>query len=340
MTAPVRDVLVVELLGGIGDLLLVLPAVHALARAHPEASVRVLTFEAAAPLLAHDPAVAEVVPVPKRDGEARRAVERELVRRRPDLSVSTTSYEGIPELLRARSRRAVTNLWRRPPEDELVDQRFLRLLAADGVIGAGDVDEPLRLVLTGSERVAGRERVDEVVGRPGRPPVLALVDAGMPVKRWPDARWTHLVRSLRADGVPVLVPASGDGALLAALSRAGADVLPPVSLRHLAALAAAVADLGGVAVGADTGPLRLAQSVGLHVVGLFGPTLGTRYGPRPGTGATVQGLPGCDVRRPLAISEQECWWTARCPLSRAAPACMADSGVERVRSALLARAVR
>lgn len=46
----VRDILVVDLLGGLGDLVLVLPAIHALARRHPGAALRVLTHEPGAEL--------------------------------------------------------------------------------------------------------------------------------------------------------------------------------------------------------------------------------------------------------------------------------------------------
>jgi ADP-heptose:LPS heptosyltransferase len=330
----VRDLLVVELLGGIGDLLLVLPAVHALARAHPAARVRVLTFDAAAPLLAHDPAVAEVVGVRKGTGEARDAVERELARSRPDLAVSTTRYEGIPELLEAGAGRAVTDLWRRPPEDELVDLRFLRLLLDDGLIRPADVEERVRLVLSEQERVQAQELIASLLPAAAAPPVLALVDAGMAVKRWPVERWSALVSGLVAERVPVLVPSAEDSDLVPAVREAGGVVVPPVDLRGLAGVCAAVAAGGGVAVGADTGPLRLAQAVGLRTVGLFGPTLAARYGTRPGAGTQLQGLPGCEVRRPLAIAEQECWWSARCPLSGAEPACMADLDVVAVRAAV------
>jgi hypothetical protein len=78
----------------------------------------------------------------------------------------------------------------------------------------------------------------------------------------------------------------------------------------------------------------LATAVALRLVGLFGPTLGVRYGVRPQLGANLQGLPGCPERRPTAISEQVCWWAADCPLSAAGPACMADLGVEAVAAAV------
>ena len=69
----------VELLGGLGDVLLVLPAVHALARSHPAAELTVLTFTPGDALLAHDPLVTRVVGTGDHaDGAPRRAVEAEL----------------------------------------------------------------------------------------------------------------------------------------------------------------------------------------------------------------------------------------------------------------------
>jgi ADP-heptose:LPS heptosyltransferase len=67
----------------------------------------------------------------------------------------------------------------------------------------------------------------------------------------------------------------------------------------------------------------MAAAVGARTVGIFGPTLATRYGLGP-PGVDLQGLPGCPHRRPTAITDQVCWWEARCPLSATGPACMAD----------------
>jgi ADP-heptose:LPS heptosyltransferase len=76
-------------------------------------------------------------------------------------------------------------------------------------------------------------------------------------------------------------------------------------------------------VGSDTGPVRVAAAVGARTVGLFGPTAAARYGLDP-PAVDLQGLPGCPHRRPTAITEQVCWWEARCPLSADGPACMAE----------------
>lgn len=322
----------VELLGGLGDVLIALPAVHALARRHPGAAVRVLTFAPGSELLTADPLVAEVVAVENAPGAARAAVRRQLASRRPDLAVSTTRYEDIPALLEAGAGRAVTDLWRRPPADEPVGRRFLHLLVADGVLGPAALDTPLAIALTAAERADGRRRLAALVGAgAAHPPVVLVTASGMPVKQWPAERWSELAGTVRRLGHPVLsigpgpVPAVGRGG-------EGTVAVPPSDLRGLAALLGAVAGRGGVVVGGDTGPVRLAGAAGARVVGLYGPTLGARYGIEGGT--ALQGLPGCTVRRPTSITEQECWWSARCPLSATGPACMADLGVEQVLTAV------
>ena len=56
-----REILFVELLGGLGDVLIALPAIQALARSHPEAGLTVLTFPPGGELLEQDPLIHWVV---------------------------------------------------------------------------------------------------------------------------------------------------------------------------------------------------------------------------------------------------------------------------------------
>lgn len=322
-------ILLIDLLGGLGDLIMVLPSVHALAQAHPSAELTVLTHAPGAPLLARDPAVAAVRTAEKHDERA--AVEQALADLAPDLAVTTTRFDGIGDLVEAdaeaRGTRAVANLWRRPPPDELVGERYQRILASEGLI-AEEVRPP-RVVLGDDERAAGRVALARAM-RPHRPasprpgeraaPTVLVPDAGMAVKRWPAHRWVALAGSLAG---PVLSIGPVDGA----------EELPPTDLRGLAARFAAVGEAGGVVVGPDTGPVRLAAAVGARTVALFGPTAASRYGLEEGT--NLQGLPGCPHREPTAITEQVCWWGARCPLATE-PACLLDLPVDRVRRHVVA----
>jgi len=154
--------------------------------------------------------------------------------------------------------------------------------------------------------------------------------SGMRVKEWPAARWAELAARARAEGHPVLTVGVARSAPVL-----GTSLLPPGDLRELAANLAVVGERGGVVVGGDTGPVRLATAVGAYGVGLFGPTVAGRYGLDPRAGTSLQGLPGCEVRRPLAITEQECWWSARCPLTGGDPACLADLDLDRVAAEVL-----
>jgi ADP-heptose:LPS heptosyltransferase len=312
----VGRILVVDLLGGIGDLVMALPVVHALHRRHPDAQLRVLTHAPGDALLRHDPAVTAVSCAER--GRERAAVLAELDRWRPHLAVTTTRYDGIADAIEALVPQSVTNLWRSPPADEPVSKRYLRILAADDVIDPRDVDLRPRIVLTDAEHAEG----DGVLGPDDERPVVLVPSAGMAVKEWP--HWRELATALAGRAFVV-----GEPRVLSDWRGGPARLLPPLPLRLLAAVFAAVGRRGGVVVGPDTGPMRMAAAVGARTVGIFGPTLATRYGLGP-PGVDLQGLPDCPHRRPTAITEQVCWWEARCPLSSLGPACMTDVAPARV----------
>lgn len=73
-------ILFIELLGGIGDLIIALPAIHALAKSHPAARVTVLTFAPGDQLLQTDPLIDQVVIAPR--GEARASLDRASLKER------------------------------------------------------------------------------------------------------------------------------------------------------------------------------------------------------------------------------------------------------------------
>jgi ADP-heptose:LPS heptosyltransferase len=161
-------------------------------------------------------------------------------------------------------------------------------------------------------RMLATELVPESVA-----PVVLVPDARMDVKVWPHRQ--RFVADLTRRGVRVLVLG---------------DNVPPLSLRGLAAFCAAVGHRGGVVVGPDTGPVRVAAATGARTAGLFGPTAAARYGLDPPS-IDLQGLPDCPHRRPTAITEQAYWWGATCPLADQGPACMADLAPGRIVDAVL-----
>jgi ADP-heptose:LPS heptosyltransferase len=312
ITARVRDILFVELLGGLGDVLIALGAIQALARSHPESRLTILTFPPGGELLERDPLIHEVVYAPRPDPahprRAREAVEKLLALKRWDLVVSDTFYDDIDGLISSSgARRTVTNLWRTPPPDERVGERFLRLLLAEGLIEPGVVSPPW-LRLTSEERSAATEQLAGA----RRPLVFLIPDAGMEVKRWPEESWGSLGRTLRdRHGADVLVPIGSDPEQATRVARlvGGRRVWPRGTLRQFAA-ALSCADL---AVGADTGPVRIAAALGVPTVTLFGPSWHGRYG-QPPPHINLQGHPDCPQRIVSDFTRQPCWYQGTCTL--------------------------
>ena len=324
----VRRILFVELLGGLGDVLISLGALQALARSYPEARLTVLTFPPGGELLKEDVLIHEVVHA--QPGRAREAVEEQLARGGWDLVVSDTSYDGIDVLIRNSGvPRVATNLWRSPPPDEHVGERFLGLLLSDGLIPQGSIAPPL-LRLTPEERASAARRLEDLE----RPLVFLLPDAGMEVKRWPEESWGTLGRALREHlGAGIVVPVGSDeGQARRVADGAGGTVLPRGTLRELAA-ALSHADL---AIGADTGPARIAAALRVPTVTLFGPSWHGRYG-QPPPHANLQGHPACPQRDVSDFTQQPCWYVGACTLEGPAwRTCLEDIPVEDVLSTAFA----
>ena len=327
-TARVREILFVELLGGLGDVLISLQAIQALARSHPEACLSVLTFRPGGELLERDPLVSEVVQVPMPDTDyprrAREAVEEVLARGSWDLVVSDTSYDGINALIQDSGvPNVATNLWRGPPPDERVGERFLRILLDDRLIEPGAISPP-RLHLAPEERSVALERLAST----RRPLSFLLPDAGMEVKRWPEESWGELGRTLRdRHATDVVVPVGSDpdqASRVARLVGERARVWPRGTLRESAA-ALSHADL---VVAADTGPARIAATLGVPTVMLFGPAWHGRYG-QASPHTNLQGHPGCSQRIISDFTQQPCWYAGTCTLEDAPwRTCLEDVSVE------------
>ncbi len=100
--------------------------------------------------------------------------------------------------------------------------------------------------------------------------IVLLPGAGKPNKLWPVERFRELARRIGDDALAVWGP--GERELAAAI---GATLAPPTNLRELAW----ILKQARVVIGADTGPLHLADALGTSVIGLYGPTNPRRNGP-------------------------------------------------------------
>jgi lipopolysaccharide heptosyltransferase I len=102
--------------------------------------------------------------------------------------------------------------------------------------------------------------------------------AGWGAKQWPAERYGYVAKKLAEEGLKVLINAGPGEELMAmaaeAASDGGADAFA-CSLSELIALTRRAR----LFIGGDTGPLHLAAALGVPVVGIFGPTNPARNGP-------------------------------------------------------------
>ncbi|MBW4464557.1 MAG: hypothetical protein KME07_03830 [Pegethrix bostrychoides GSE-TBD4-15B] len=122
-----KSILLVDLLGGIGDLVIALTAIHTVARAYPRARLIVLTFAPGAQLLDADPAISAVLLA--FSGQKRQCVEQVLAAGAFDLIISDTSYDGIAELIHAATPPRAITARAQPADPDLENLALLRLVA-------------------------------------------------------------------------------------------------------------------------------------------------------------------------------------------------------------------
>ena len=100
--------------------------------------------------------------------------------------------------------------------------------------------------------------------------IVLLPGAGKANKLWPVERFRELAKRIGPKALAVWGP--GERELADAI---GARVAPPTNLRELAW----ILQKAELVIGADTGPLHLADALGTKVIGLYGPTNPRRNGP-------------------------------------------------------------
>ena len=243
---------------GLGDLLTAVPALRALARAHPDHE-RILL------------APAELEPIiDLLDGAVHAIAHTEGVREPPRAlpavadraDVAVNLHGRGPQstaLLRAAAPRTLIAFgeqdeWR---EDEHEVERWCRLLAAAGIPA-----DPSELDLSPPPQPAPHPGATVI--HPG---------ASAPARRWPAARWAIVARA--APGPVVVTAGPGEGELAQTVAHGSGAATFEGDLRELAALVAGAARV----LCTDTGIAHLATALGTPSVVLFGPTSPAHWGP-------------------------------------------------------------
>jgi len=293
----------------IGDVVFTTPAIRALRRQYPDAHITYLVEPAAAPVVARNPHIDRVWIVEHRRGWRRLADDVSLAwqARRAAFDLAIDLHGGprsawITWMTRAPVRvgydvagrawmytRVAPRSRELGPRHSVVNQWDL-LAALDPAFGAAPAPDTDRVEMLAAPeaRQTVDARLDQAGVGPGEGVIVMHVSAGNPFRRWPESSFAELAAAL-ATGAPnrrVLVtsgPSDRDAAhrvIADARARAGgahARVLDGEgwSLDELRA----VMDRAALFIGGDSGPLHVAATSDVPVVGLYGPTLPARSAP-------------------------------------------------------------
>jgi ADP-heptose:LPS heptosyltransferase len=293
--SAVRRVLLVRP-DNLGDVVMLTPAVRALARAAPRAELVLLASPAGsalAPLLPRLHGVRTVSPSwqdasgsGNTDVAGERALVDLLAREAPDVMLVFTSHSqspwpaahagmlagiGVRAVQSTEFGGAVATHWVTPPPETAhqVD-RCLHLLAALGVPSAGT--EPELRVPPDARRAAARVLAAAGVGDTD-PFVLLAPGASCPTRRYDPLRFAEAARSVASPGRPVLVTGSPREADLvrSVVDAAAHSGVRPLGNVDVPALAAVV-DRADLVICNNSGPLHLADALGTPVVATWAGT--------------------------------------------------------------------
>ena len=291
----------------IGDVVFTTPGVHALRRRFPDAHLSYVVEPAAAPIVINNPHLNEVIVAPRAPGVrgllGDLALARRLRTQRYDLAIDfhggpraslLTWLSGAPERLgydvagrgwmytqriarprELRPRHSVENQW--------------DLLAPLGVAPPDRSAFPMEMPLDQAAATEVASRLARHGVGSADHVIVIHVSAGNPFRRWPAAHFVDLAVALdEADPRRRIVVTSGPSeheasgrVITAAQVRLGTARASQVlscgefSLTELRALL----DLACLYIGGDSGPLHVAATTTVPVVGLYGPTLPVRSAP-------------------------------------------------------------
>jgi lipopolysaccharide heptosyltransferase II len=293
----------------IGDVVFTTPLVRALRRTYPDARIVYLVERDAAPVVAGNPHLDEVIVAPRTRGTRRilddLALARRLRRERFDLALDLhggprsawlTWASGATERIgydikgrRWMYSRVVHRARDLRPRHSVVNQWDL-LEAIPGWRGgaADDTRDSVEMALDPAADARMADRLARAGVGPGDELIVLHVSAGNPFRRWPEAFFAETAATLAAGTARRRLVFSSGPSDREAASRIAADA------RHrLGAAAGRIIDLGEfdlqelralvgrsrLFVGGDTGPLHIAAATATPIVGIYGPTLAARSAP-------------------------------------------------------------
>jgi heptosyltransferase-2 len=267
-------------LSSLGDVVLTLPVVHALARAYPNARLIYWVKEEYADVVRFDPAVTHVRQLERDARKLEDVVSMSAELEDADLIVDLhgsartrllTFRQKAPRLRARRERwRRVARVHARalrPPLPSPALERYAAALQPLGIAAPG----PPRM--TAGPEAERRAELWMSHFRSPSPAVAILPGARHFTKRWPEERWVELHDRLTAAGRSLLYASLESER--AAMGTLAARVERTPTARWCTeplAILAAVLSRAAAAVSSDSGLMHVAAARGLRVVALFGST--------------------------------------------------------------------
>jgi len=274
-------------LSSLGDVVLTLPVVHALARAYPSARLHYWVKEEYAGVLRADPAIAHVRELERDASKLEDLVSMSAELEDCDLIVDlhasartrVLTFRQRAPLLRVRNRRLERERWVRarwtgPRPLPHVTRRYAEALAPIGVVPEG---LPRVSVPAAAEDWAARQLEGLLSGGASHASASRIIalcpGARHATKRWPEERWCALDERLAGAGLAriVLSTPAEQRAFPALAEHVAADPRARWFTEPLERVAALLGR-AAVAVTHDSGLMHLATARGTRVVALFGST--------------------------------------------------------------------
>ena len=316
----------------IGDVIFTTPAVRAIRRHYPDARISYIVEEEAAPVIRGNPHLDQVIVAtsPHAPGRLRAdlALARWLRGERYDLAIDfhggprssmLTWLSGAPKRI---GFEVVGRSWMyttRVPRPRVLRPRHSvqtqwDLLLPLGIAPPDPGTDPTEMPADPVAAAAVDRRLAGAGVRQEAPVIVVHVSAGNPFRRWPAESFVDLICLLASNDsrrriVLTSGPSDADAAgriaevarhTLGTARRAAVLQIGEFNLTELRALL----DRASLYIGGDSGPLHVAGTTGVPIVGLYGPTLPVRSEPWRGasfiSGAAEAGpLPcrPCDQRR-------------------------------------------
>jgi len=274
-----RNIAVLRL-SSLGDVVLTLPVVHALARAWPAATLHYWVKEEYAGVVRHDPAIAHVRLL-ERDASriedlVSMSAELEdcdlIVDLHANLRTRVLTFRQPHLVLSLKQRRLererwVRARWTRPRPLPHVTARYAEAVAPIGVVPSG----PPRVTVPAAAEDWAAATLAALAN--GATVIALCPGARHATKRWPEERWCALDERLAGAGLAriVLSTPAEQRASPALAARVAADPRARWFTEPLERVAALLGR-ASVAVTHDSGLMHLAAARGTRVVALFGST--------------------------------------------------------------------